>query len=187
MPRKSQSPTNAELAVLSLLAEQPMHGYQIEQTIEARGLREWTEIGFSSIYYILEKLRARGCVESRLKPAKGKGPAHQTFSLTPAGHEVFREAALNAIRNPHRSYNNLHLGLSNLLIFENTEVLEALDHNARNLRSRREHIQKKLASYSGDLPFQASAIFDLSLKQISCELEWVEDLVSKLKTKRDAL
>ena len=42
--------TDAELAVLSLVAEQPCHGYEIEQVIEARGVREWTEVGFSSIY-----------------------------------------------------------------------------------------------------------------------------------------
>ena len=44
--------TNAELAILSLIAEQPRHGYQIDQVIQERGMREWTEVGFSSIYYL---------------------------------------------------------------------------------------------------------------------------------------
>ncbi len=48
--------TPAELAILSLLAEQPRHGYGIEQVIDERGMREWTAIGFSSIYYLLNKL-----------------------------------------------------------------------------------------------------------------------------------
>ena len=48
--------TNTELAILGLVAEQPKHGYQIEQDIAARGMRDWTEIGFSSIYYVLNKL-----------------------------------------------------------------------------------------------------------------------------------
>ena len=52
--------TNAELAVLSLLVEQPRHGYEIERVIEERGMRDWTEIGFSSIYYVLGKLEKRG-------------------------------------------------------------------------------------------------------------------------------
>jgi DNA-binding PadR family transcriptional regulator len=47
--------TNAELAILSLVVEKPRHGYQIEQVIEERGMREWTEVGFSSIYYLLKK------------------------------------------------------------------------------------------------------------------------------------
>ena len=48
--------TNAELAILSLIAQQPCHGYEIEQIIEERGMREWTEVGFSSIYYLLKKM-----------------------------------------------------------------------------------------------------------------------------------
>ncbi|HUV26505.1 MAG TPA: PadR family transcriptional regulator, partial [Anaerolineales bacterium] len=59
--------TNAELAILSLIAEQPRHGYDIEQVIEARGMREWTEIGFSSIYYLLNKLEKDGMIESHLQ------------------------------------------------------------------------------------------------------------------------
>ena len=41
--------TPAELAVLGLIVEQPRHGYEIEKVIEDRGMREWTEIGFSTI------------------------------------------------------------------------------------------------------------------------------------------
>ena len=45
--------TPAELTLLGLLAEKPRHGYELEEVIIARGMRDWTEIGFSSIYYLL--------------------------------------------------------------------------------------------------------------------------------------
>ena len=48
--------TNAELAILSLVVEQPRHGYEIERVIGERGMREWTEVGFSTIYSLLKKL-----------------------------------------------------------------------------------------------------------------------------------
>ncbi|MCY7144283.1 PadR family transcriptional regulator, partial [Streptococcus gordonii] len=41
-----------EELILGLLAEQPRHGYQIEKLIEDREMRRWTEVGFSSIYYV---------------------------------------------------------------------------------------------------------------------------------------
>ena len=47
MERKGLS--DAEFAILSLLGEDDHHGYEIEALIEARGMREWTAIGFSSI------------------------------------------------------------------------------------------------------------------------------------------
>jgi hypothetical protein len=39
-----------------------MHGYQIEQTIASRGMREWTEISFLDL--LMRKLRSRGCVKA---------------------------------------------------------------------------------------------------------------------------
>ena len=57
MAKKGTEITNSELALLGLLMESPMHGYQIEQIIEDRGMREWTTIDLSSIYYLLHKMR----------------------------------------------------------------------------------------------------------------------------------
>ena len=70
--------TASELTVLGLLVEHPRHGYDLERVIEQRGIRQWTDIGFSSIYYVLSKLEKRGLVEvgeggcSRL-PRRGDG------------------------------------------------------------------------------------------------------------------
>ena len=74
--------TNAELAILSLVAEAPRHGYEIEQIIEERGMREWTEIGFSSIYYLLKKLEKVDCVESELILTQGRGKARRVYQIT---------------------------------------------------------------------------------------------------------
>ena len=76
--------TNAELAILSLVAEGPCHGYQIEHVIQERGMREWTELGFSSIYYLLKKLEAKGLVAGGLEEAE-RGPARKVYTLTDAG------------------------------------------------------------------------------------------------------
>ena len=42
--------TNAELAILSLIAETDRHGYEIEQVIKARGMRNGTQSGVGSSY-----------------------------------------------------------------------------------------------------------------------------------------
>ena len=51
--------SNIEAAILGLLCERPQYGYEIEKIIEKRNMRNWTEIGFSSIYYILKKLEEK--------------------------------------------------------------------------------------------------------------------------------
>ena len=52
--------TDAELLLLGLVAEMPRHGYELDQVIQQRGMREWTQIGFSSIYFVLGKLEKLG-------------------------------------------------------------------------------------------------------------------------------
>ena len=42
--------TDAELTILSILAQGPRFGHEIQQIIDERGLREWLAIGFSSVY-----------------------------------------------------------------------------------------------------------------------------------------
>ncbi|HWI61463.1 MAG TPA: PadR family transcriptional regulator, partial [Symbiobacteriaceae bacterium] len=77
--------TNAEIAIMTVLAERPCHGYEVEAVIEARGMREWTEVGFSSIYYVLKKLEAQGLVEGVAASEGSRGPARITYRVTPAG------------------------------------------------------------------------------------------------------
>jgi len=89
--------TNAELAILSLIIEQPRHGYNLEQVIEERGMRNWTEIGFSSIYYILRKLEKAGLIESHTEPSEGKGPGRKVYQVTSAGRKTWYAAALESL------------------------------------------------------------------------------------------
>lgn len=175
--------TDAELAILSLLAKQPMHGYQIEQVIEERGMREWVEMGFSSIYYLLNKLKKAGLLESKLKKSSGKGPARQIFSLTAAGRQAWQEAALDAIARPSRSFSNFQLGLSNIRELDPGKVRDAMQQYRDSLAANRERIQAKLDAYGPGVPFEAAILFDLSLTQITCELEWVERFIKKLRIK----
>jgi DNA-binding PadR family transcriptional regulator len=75
--------TNAETAILTLLAEQPRYGYEIEQIIAERGMREWTEIGFSSIYNLLKKLEREGLVYCPPGKRGRPGPGAQGLRAHP--------------------------------------------------------------------------------------------------------
>ena len=165
---------------MSLLAEKPMHGYQIEQIIEERGMRDWTNIGFSSIYYILEKLNKFGWLESVLESGEGKGPARQIFSLTDTGRGVWKKAVISALSHPHRSSSNFQLGLSNLFLLEKEQIISALEEHVNVLEQKYQQLMEKFTNYGGNLPWNASAMFDLSLTQIKTELAWIKSFILKI-------
>ena len=81
--------TDAELTILSLIAESPRYGYEIQQLIDERGLREWLTIGFSSVYYILNKLENQKMLTGKFRQ-EARGPARKIYEITEAGRGILQ-------------------------------------------------------------------------------------------------
>jgi DNA-binding PadR family transcriptional regulator len=171
--------TNAELAILSLVAEQPRHGYEIEQVIEERGMREWTEVGFSSIYYLLKKLERAALIESRLEEAQ-RGPARKVYHLTPAGGEALQRGILDALSTPQRGYPSVLLGLSSLPAVPVPHAVDALRNYRATLGERQAQLQDKWSSQQ-PLPYFVDALFTYSLALLETEIKWVDDFIMRLE------
>lgn len=162
--------TNGELAILSLVVEQPCHGYDIEKIIVERNMRDWTDVGFSSIYYVLGKLEAAGLVTSHREPAPGRGPSRRVYTATRAGIATVREQALQALSGPARSPSSFQLGLSNLPRLDTAAVAGAIATHEDALVARLETLERRS---EGSLPFHVAAMFDLARTQVEAELGWL--------------
>jgi len=171
--------TQSELALLTLLAEQPYHGYELEHVIEARGMREWTEIGFSSIYYLLKKLEGDGWIESRLEEA-GRGPARKVYAITSAGRAQLREAILDVLTTPQRCYPPLLLGIATLPAVSSAEAVTALRQYAATLDERLMHVRARWEAQK-PLPYFVEALFTYSITMIQTEREWVETFIAQVE------
>jgi len=177
MQKKGKGITNPELAILSLMAEQDLHGYQIEQLIEERGMRDWTEIGFSSIYHILNKLEKQGWLKSHLQPTAKQGPTRRVYHLTSAGRKTWQGAALRVLSFPKPHALQFQLGLANLPFLEKQYVRNALEQYKINLENKRNELSRKRDGYGKNIPYHVFAMFDLSLKMLSAEQEWLEEFI----------
>lgn len=177
--------TNAELAILSLVAEHPRHGYEIERTIEEREMRDWTEIGFSSIYYLLKKLENIGLVESHLHQPKGRGPARKVYQITPAGRKAQMAATLETLSEPQQRHTSFLLGLSNLSAVPPEQALSALRAYRDSLIERGEYVAAR-TNVQSPLPDFVESMFDYSLTLIQAELTWVEEFIQELSARETA-
>jgi DNA-binding PadR family transcriptional regulator len=176
--------TNAELAILTLIAEKSRHGYEIEQIIEERGMREWTEIGFSSIYYLLKKLEEKGLIEGRMERQAGRGPARKVYQITETGIEARRAGVLEALSNPQRAYPLLQLGLASLPGVSRSEALAALRRYKESLMDRLEYVRSRRDD-SHPLPYFVEAMFSHSIAMIEAERRWIEQFMNQLEEKND--
>ncbi len=176
--------SNAELSILSLIAERPRHGYELEQVIEERGMRNWTEVAFSSIYYILKELMKKGLAISNPEPAAGRGPARKVFSVTPSGCEALRDGIRQALTATEQDNQRFLLGLSCLPLLTSTEVQQAIQERTNFLADKIHELSAHPALTLPGFPPHLRAMFEYSLALLKTELEWSEEfLASYLKGK----
>jgi len=173
--------TNAELAILGLIAESPKHGYQIEQTIEARGMRDWTLIGFSSIYYIVNKLEKVGWLISNMD-TDGDGPARKVYQLTKSGLSEFMKEVQKRLQSPRPHSGDFDLGLANAFILTPGDVLKLVGSNHQSLKERLAFVKRKqeIDRVNG-IPNNVEILFDHSLTMMQAEVDWLDKLILRIK------
>ncbi len=78
-----------ELAILGLLKERAMHGYELRKQLSQKLGFFWT-VSFGSLYPTLKKLERRGVVE-KFFPPEQTTRRKQVYRITPAGEAEFLE------------------------------------------------------------------------------------------------
>src|SRR5713226_6380667 len=80
---------SAELLILSLVEDQPRHGYDLSKLIEARS-GGTLRFHVASLYPLLYRLEKRGWIQGRWveKPSQRR---RRYYRLTPAGQKVLAE------------------------------------------------------------------------------------------------
>jgi DNA-binding PadR family transcriptional regulator len=89
---KKAAVTTPDLVILSLLAERPMHGYQINLELERRCVRDWAAISRPQIYYSLEKLAKSGLLRAGESDDPAAGPDRRVFETTAKGRHALSDA-----------------------------------------------------------------------------------------------
>jgi DNA-binding PadR family transcriptional regulator len=171
--------TDSELLVLGLVAEMPRHGYELERIIEERGMREWTQIGFSSIYYVLGKLEQRGLVKADT-PANAK--ARKSYEVTTMGRETLIDQTLITLRSVHPTYPSLLLGMIHWPVLTRDQALDALKTRKSAVAEELERLES-IRFEQQPLPDYVDAIFEFSIGQRQAEADWIDRTLDYMATK----
>ncbi|MHA3024022.1 PadR family transcriptional regulator [Mycobacterium sp. BMJ-28] len=166
--------TPAELTVLGLIVEHPRHGYDLEQVIEERGIRRWTDIGFSSIYYVLTKLEDRGLISDHGHPSGAK--SRRVLHATTQGRQVAAAQALEFIADLRAVPHPILVGLANLPLIAEPDYSEALRSRLTQVETRIVAAAKAKAAQA-PLPRPAHEVFSYSLNLLEAERSWLANRV----------
>ncbi|MGB3435070.1 PadR family transcriptional regulator [Achromobacter sp.] len=171
--------TDSELLLLGLVAEMPRHGYELEQVIETRGMREWTQIGFSSIYFVLGKLEKAGLV---LAEAPAGTKTRKTFSATATGHKALLEQTISALGAYRPTHSSLLLGMVHWPALSRESALAALENRLSSVMAEAERLEL-MRRQRQPMPDHIEVLFDFSASQLAAEGRWITATLDYMRSK----
>jgi DNA-binding PadR family transcriptional regulator len=172
--------SDLEASVLGLVCEGYRYGYEIEKVIEERNMRNWTDIAFSSIYYVLKKLEKAGLITSKSESAGGR--SRKVYDVTEEGWREMREKVGTLLSNHGGFKSSFDLGIGFMGLLEKGDPIEALDAYLVSLGERRAHYEGRLEVIErSDWPYHIRALCTRPLALLDAEKEWSLAFIKELK------
>jgi DNA-binding PadR family transcriptional regulator len=170
-----------EAAVLGLLYEKPLYGYTIEKIIEDRGMRHWTDIGFSSLYYVLKRLEGRSLIASSCLQQEDK-PSRKVYTITEDGRRIMKAKVRSLLSQHQRIASPFDLGVSHLHLLPAEETIACLQERVRALDQAIERVTSHRGHHEKvKKPFFILALSDRVLAHLNTERNWVETFIGEVK------
>ncbi len=180
-----------ELAVLGLLHEAPMHGYELRKRLNARF--GWGRaLSYGSLYPCLKSLLARDCVREDTSADGADGSSTGTaarrrarivYRLTPAGEQLLTE--LLAEGGPS-AWDDDNFGVR-LAFFARTDAavrLRILEGRRRRLEERLDRTRAQLHRTQERLDTYALELQRHGVESVEREVHWLSDLIASERVGR---
>lgn len=174
--------TQIEMVLLALLYEKDRYGYEIESVIEERNMRDWTKIGFSSIYNSLKNLEKKGWIGWRHEEECGS-PARKVYFINDEFRKPVREIIKQMLHTPQRASTEFSIGLAFSHFLTKEEVCESLMGYRESLEKRRQLIHQNYQEQHAIIQnrIHLKALFTYPLTLIEAEVEWIDDLLKEMR------
>ncbi len=171
--------TTPDLVILSLLAERPMHGYEVNATLENRKIRDWAAVSRPQIYYSLDKLVRLGLVQGWDDAGPSAGPERRVLQTTEAG----RKRLADALESGRWTTTRVHQPFLTWLALSWQARPAAF---TKQIDRRRKFLDERLTEERATLkdvlkevghPYhEAVWMLKLAIAQMELELKWIEQL-----------
>ncbi|MGV1028357.1 MAG: PadR family transcriptional regulator [Dermatophilaceae bacterium] len=171
------------LAVLSCLAERPMHPYQISTTLRTRGKERSIKLNYGSLYSVVESLQRHGLIEPKETIRDGRRPERTVYAITPAGYTEFEDWLSELLSVPTREFTSLEAALSLMGGLPPDQVARLLEERVARLTAelRSEQAALDVAREQG-VPEVFLVESHLRLAMVTAETQFVTTLVHDVRT-----
>ena len=173
--------SDIEASVLGLVCEGKRYGYEVEKLIKERRMRNWAEIAFSSIYYVLKKLEKKGLITSSIEEAKGR-PSRRFYRVTEEGKKSMNEKIMHVLSNYQKLISPFDLGIGYMGLLKTEEALECLNLYLKSIDDEISSCERRLEHVDqSNWPYYIAAICTRPIAKLKAEKYWLKDFIDEVR------
>nr|WP_263323303.1 PadR family transcriptional regulator [Neobacillus sp. Marseille-Q6967] len=172
----------SKLIILGLLKNKPMHGYEIQTTIQESRMEQWANVLSGSIYYALNKMEEEGIIET-VKEERTGARIRKIYGITKKGEEQYLILLKEQLSSqPHSLKSDFLLSLAMIEQMPKEDALNILEENLLMLELARKEWEmgkRNKAASPAYSPLMEIA-FDNSLQIIDADLDMIKKVIKQI-------
>jgi DNA-binding PadR family transcriptional regulator len=173
------------LAVLSMLSEEPMHAYRMQQLIKERHKDDVVNVTQrNSVYQTIQRLLRDELVQVASTGRAENRPERTTYRITDTGLATLREWLYTMVSTPAREYPEFPAALSFLPNLTTEQAIRALTTRAERLEERLRVLHDEMAFGSTFLPRVFLIESEYQQQVLTAELAYVRSLIKDVHAQR---
>ncbi|PVG84143.1 PadR family transcriptional regulator [Nocardioides gansuensis] len=166
---------NIELAVLGLLHEGPMHGYELRKRLNL--MLGWGRVlSYGSLYPALKKMLRGGLIEETAETTPVTRRPRIVYQVTEAGHAEF-ERLMSEVGPTAWEDDNFDIRFA---FFGRTDMeirLRVLEGRRTRLQERLTRVQQELERTQAEVNRYAAELQRHGVESVEREVRWLSDLI----------
>ncbi|WP_083403602.1 PadR family transcriptional regulator [Curtobacterium sp. MCBA15_001] len=173
--------TPLAFAALGLLAESPMHPYEMFQTMLHRREDENVKVRPGTLYHQIGRLVDLGYAEALGTAREGNRPERTTYAITDHGRAALESGLRRMIAEPADEYPEFHLAVAHVDNLTADDAATALRARVDALRARRDEYDVAATSLQ-DKRLAERFWLDLSYVRamLTAQIEWLSATADRI-------
>jgi DNA-binding PadR family transcriptional regulator len=171
------------LAALGLLAERPMHPYEMYQLLLHRQEDRLLKVRPGTLYHTVDRLDRDGLVRALRTERAGNRPERTTFEITDAGRRELSRRLVEMLSVPAEEYPEFPLAISQAYNLPREQVVACLRTRLQVLSGQQKYIGERLGE--ADL-HRVPRLFWLDVERDrvvrDAETAWLERIVEEIES-----
>jgi len=172
------------IAILSLLAREPMHPYEMRHVIRVREIDRVMKVTHGTLYSTVDRLAGAGLIQPVETSREGRRPERTVYEITEPGRDQLLDALRAELMRTTPDYPRLAMALTFASLLEPGEVGELLERRGVEVEGQLSNFQAALDAAFKRTSHQLTRVnlieVEYQIALLRAERDWLRAVVDDI-------